>query len=226
MPVEARISLNSHSLNHDCFVLPHWRSEEWNIQDDMEISPASVSPLSLSAMRALVPRSSTPSISTALGLRIHNSLTKAHPHGQGHAHSGTPRWQMELAERGERAMPWFDTVYWPDASCATVPWCEWKAANVFSCFFVAYEWRIRGYRWKRDLSLRLTSVPQGCEEVSCSWLLLNGLYCLFFFFPFLLSPTVMHFMSYQSEQPTSNGCNTPLPKFEQALWHMNTLAPC
>ena len=108
MPVEDRIALNSHSLNHDCFVLPHWRSEEWNIQDDMEISPASVSLLSLSAMRALVPRSSTPSISTALGLRTHNSLTKAHPHGQGHAHSGMPRWQMELAERRERAMPWFD----------------------------------------------------------------------------------------------------------------------
>lgn len=115
---------------------------EWNIQDDMEISPASVSLCSLSAMRALVPRSSTPPISMALGLRTHNSLTKAHPHGQGHAHSGMPQWQMELAER-ERKMPWFDTVYGPDASCAVVPWCEWKAANVFSCFFHCLWVRVR-----------------------------------------------------------------------------------
>ena len=120
-----------HSWNHNYFVLLHWRSDKWNIQDDMEISQASVSLSSLSAMNVLVPRSSTPPISQALGLRTQNSLTKAHPHGLGHAHSGTPQWQMELAQR---EMPWLDAVHRPAASyptkcsvCATVPWCKWKS---------------------------------------------------------------------------------------------------
>ena len=146
---------------------------EWNIQDDMEISPASVSLCSLSAMRALVPRSSTPPISMALGLRTHNSLTKAHPHGQGHAHSGMPQWQMELAERERERCP--DLIQYTGLMQA-VPWSldvNEKQQMCSPAFFVAYEWGFGGYRWKRNLSLRLTSVPQGCEEVPCGWLLLK-----------------------------------------------------
>lgn len=70
-----------------------------NIQDDTDISQGSVSLPSLSAMKVFVPRSSAHSISQTLGLRTQNSLTKAHPHGLGHKHSGVPQWQMELAEK-------------------------------------------------------------------------------------------------------------------------------
>lgn len=107
----------------------------------------------------------------------HQSLSKAHPHGLGHAHSGMPQWQMELAQRDALIRC---STYRPATShstkyslCATVPWCKWKQQCVLLVVFVAYKRWFRGYRWKWDQSLWLTSTlnPWG----KWYWLGLHGI---------------------------------------------------
>lgn len=124
------------------------RSAEWNIQDDMNISKASVSLPSLSAMEVLVPRSSTHPIWQTLGLRTQNSLTNAHPHSLGHKHSGMPQWQMELAVRKR------DSLTGWSAQPAVVRygprcWFKWKTTNVFlssSLYFSGYSLEVTDRR--------------------------------------------------------------------------------
>lgn len=57
---------------------------------------------------------------------------------------------------------------------STVPWYKWKAANVFSSFFFAHEWRLRGYRWMWDHSdshlLKSPREVTGCCVAGCHWI--------------------------------------------------------
>lgn len=86
MSINSTLPYSTGVIKYDYFVLPPLRSEEWNIQDDIKISQASVSLPSLSAMMVLLPGSST-CLSQALDPRPQNSLTKAYTHGLGHTHT-------------------------------------------------------------------------------------------------------------------------------------------
>lgn len=125
------------------FILLCWRSEEWKIQDDMEISQASVCLSSLSAAKFPVPRSSTPPISLRLwGWKLKTVSPKL-THMAWVMHTAaclSDRWSLQ-SERGPDWMQYTGLLQ-AIPLCVpktTLPWCKCEAANLF-LWLCSYLW--------------------------------------------------------------------------------------
>lgn len=132
-------------IKHDYFLLLLRRPEEWNIQEDIKLSQASVSLPSLSAMMALLPRSST-RLSQALDPGTQNSLTRAYAHGVGHT---CTQWHASVADGaccerdaligcGTHACFKLSTVSMPKITLPRVETSRrekgWGGGELFPCF--------------------------------------------------------------------------------------------